>query len=239
MANSSGTTSLITTAFACLAVGALLLTACGGDDASEGRASITPPSSTPTLDLRQAVGVQEAIEQRLAIPNVGETLQATHDGDVEALLQLIDWQPQLCGLPHGHTDACPAGVEPQSEMPMFNVGEDIAFWATEETLRLALAATLDEPVELVFASRFKEPGRPYRNESERDIYYLGFEGAPRAVGASVLWGDATTRTGIFLSVDFASDEPIVGLVTLREDWSAAQQAAAWGLAGHEIITLGP
>ncbi len=196
-----------------------------------------PDERTPTPDLSNALPSEEALEALMEVRNVGDVLRAMVDRDVEAVLQLIDWQPQKCGLPHGHTDQCPPGVEDYAELPMFNVGEAVSFWAREETLRPALAALLAEPVELTFASRFTEPGRPYRGELARDIYFIGVEGAPRAVGPSVLWDESMSQTGIFLAVDFAAEHPIIGLANLSESWSAPEQAAAWGLDGHEIITI--
>ncbi len=209
---------------------AILVAACT-DDAVAPQPTISPVAVTPT---EERVRPEEAREQLLLVPNVGDALRAIEAGDHAALLTLVDWLPHACGT--RASDPCPAGVVLGVELLMVNVGFFDTYLLTEETLRVRLAEALAAPIELTFASRQEEP-QDWRGREVGvgDLYFVGFEGPPRPSG----WlgeADDPELTGLFMLLDSGSRTPIIEIGPLTETWTAADQGSSLGSVIGVIIT---
>jgi hypothetical protein len=206
---------------------AMLAAACGG---GSGATVASIPSATPAATGAPAIkSLDEAVSLLQAEPSVQAVLSSVRNADVDGLLALIDWQPSGCGSPHGMTDVCPPGVAQNTELPMAYVGFGESFQVTDATLRPALTQILSgSPLTVSFVARAAEPA-DFRGASAAPgpVYFVGLEGAPRPVDASVIWGAAGTKTGLFLEMNAGSSHPIIELGDLSETWSAAQQGGAF------------
>lgn len=174
-----------------------------------------------SLRFIDTVGLDEMTADLLKQPNVGDVLRAMEDRDVGALVELIDWQPWGCGT--RATDACPDGTSPGTELPMVNWGFGDTFLVRQETLRPALEDVFaGEPLDLALVAQAVQTPLDHRGRQIGlgDVYYVAFEGTPRPVRPSVLWGNADTMTGVLLIVDSGAAQPVVELGSLSEGWSA-------------------
>jgi hypothetical protein len=189
--------------------------ACGG------KASPSAPQGMPTTS-----------------PIVQQVAEAVRLGDVVGLLDLMDWQPTGCGGPTGHTDLCPEGVAQNTELPMVYADFGDGFLVRRETLGPALTQVLQgEPLRMTFLAT--SPVTDHRGRQiEGPVYFLGMEGASRPVSPSYFWGDAKSRTGVFLELNAGSEHPIVEVGFLGETWTASQQAGGLSIAPSDVL-VGP
>lgn len=186
-------------------------------------AGLAPP--TPTPDLRNAVSPSEAVEALRESPPLGRLISAFEQGDVQTFLDLVDWQPQRCGLQN--TDTCPEDVEPYTELPMVEVGFPIPFWVTADTLKPTL--------ELVMSGEPLAPRIVTRSKSDTGDYHIAFVAGPKGVGLLPLAAPDQQLTGLFLVVDESSSRPVVRLHPVSDQWTATAHAQALGLTGREIV----
>lgn len=193
----------------------------------------TPVVGTPTPDLSSAVSAEEAMEQLLAVPNVGRVVRAVNAQDEEGVLDLIAWLPTPCG--YRNSVLCPEGVARGTQLPMVNVGETVQFWVTRERLRPAVTYLLSRgKVALRFAARgdFDRQGE----RGEGPIYYVGLVGPGRPVLADPPLGFPNTMTGFLFILDAGSMAPTIELETVGPDWTAAGELNS---AALEILTNNP
>jgi hypothetical protein len=202
---------------------ATLAAACGGG--AGGKATSIPSATPEATGAPTMKSLDEALALLQAEPNVQIVLNAIEASDVDGLLGLIDWQPAGCGSPHGMTDICPTGVVQNTELPMAYVGFGESFQVTDATLRPALTQILSgSPLTVSFVARSAAPA-DFRGAAVAPgpVYLVGLEGTPRPVDASVIWGDAGEKTGLFLELNAGSAHPVIELGDLSETWAAAQQ----------------
>jgi hypothetical protein len=201
----------------------VLLAACGGGSASNGRATTTAAPSTGTPAAPQMKGLDEALALLHDEPNVQAVIDAVQRKDVDALLTLIDWHPTPCGNPHGE-GTCPPG-SPNAEVQTVYAGFADTYEARKEIVQPALEQLLNgEPLAVTFVSKAHERyGSRGENVSPGPAYFVGFEGTARAVEASPIWGDAGSKSGLFLELNAGSSQPIIELGALDGELAAVAQ----------------
>ncbi len=110
---------------------------------------------------------------------------------------------------------------------MVDAGFPDPFCVTAETLRPTLTSLLGgEPLAVRVALRSKE---------NPNLYQIAFASHPKGSGLLPLAAPSASLTGLFFTADASASRPIDWLYPVSEQWSATDQAFAFGLDDKEII----
>jgi hypothetical protein len=194
---------------------ALALVLAGGcqraDDSSKPKAlEPVTPVATSFVATSTKSSPDEYRTRLSADPTLAPIFRAVEQGDVGALLSLIDYEPWKCG--GGGDDGCPPGVVPGTEVLKTNTGPD-TFYVGAETLRPYFELILKPPaLGLDFFAR---------STSMPSHILLGFDGPVKGPGFAPLEDASSALSGVLLTIDTTRSSPIVRIDLLAEFRRAA------------------
>lgn len=189
---------------------------------------LAQPTATP--DTTKAVDRVTAAARLAAIdPRFGSVLKAVQTGDTAALLNLVTWSDHVCG--ESRIIYCP-GQADGTKVKAMNIGLD-AFLVTPAALKPTLDLVLGgTPLQLTFASHLRD--RP-------SVYYVGFElHTAKGRGIAPVSDPDHNLTGLFLTLDTGTPQPIIGIdVGVTDNLHAKDIGLQHGPANQDIIMLDP
>lgn len=206
-----------------MAVGAAVL-AIGASACSSGDAPFVEPATRVPQ-----VGESAWQDARDANPKLADVQAAVTAGDVDRLLDLVNWREETCGI---RRDVACGDAGEGARVTVVNAGFPVAFYVPDEILRPSLEQVLrGQPLELRFASQVQE------NPS---IFLLGFDGI-EAKGSGLLpLADPTSQiTGLFLTLDVSESSPITQIEQVTSDYSATKRGSEPGVGQHRLILSFP
>jgi hypothetical protein len=154
-----------------------------------------------------------------------EVADAVLSGDASAVLKLVSWHQEICGV--RRDVGCGTAIEGEV-IDVVNAGWPGDFYVPAEVLHPSLEQALHgQPLDLIFAAQSKE---------QPTIYLLGFESTEvKGKGLAPLADPTSNMTGLFFLVDTSLNTPIIQIEQLSDEYGATKRGSHDGVDGLNLI----